>query len=99
MDRIMDFNRNIQEEKQNYMNLFRQYEDLQRKFEYSEQEKYRLNEEVELLSRRCEMSQSQDFGNSENDSNKVLVSRLNAKISQLKSNEDKLIQENANIEC
>lgn len=78
------------------MNLAQKYQNLEKLLQDAESERRKQTEEIEILSKRLEMSDSQrDLGQEATDS---LVSKLNARISTMKLKEQRLYEENAKIE-
>ncbi|CAD8052236.1 unnamed protein product [Paramecium sonneborni] len=87
-----------QPEKESYVMLYRKYESVLDQNKKLEQINRQMNEEIEVISKRLNDSGLQNSNIRVEETRDELVNRLNARITQLKLREEKLIEENAHLE-
>lgn len=85
----------IQRERENYLNLVKKYQNLEKQLQDAENSNKAYAEEIEVLTQRLEMNQNREVQDEANDN---LISKLNARISALKYKEQKLYEDNARLE-
>ncbi|CAD8048459.1 unnamed protein product [Paramecium sonneborni] len=87
-----------QPERESYVMLYRKYETVIDQNKKLEQINRQMNEEIEVIAKRLNDSGLQNSNIKIEETRDELVNRLNARITQLKLREEKLIEENAHLE-